>query len=110
MRNRGIGRARMFVGAMLLFAAVIAWGTSFLMSPHGETVAQGTEHIRTTVAVFMLRSAIGTLILCALAGWLLFPTRRPRWPQRDYAILGVIALLVVTSVYNLIWLQISIFH
>ncbi len=100
----------MFVGTMLLFAAVIAWGTSFLMSPHGETVAQGTEHVRTTVAVFMRKSAIGTLILCALAGWLLFPTRRPRWPQRDYAILGVIALLVVSSVYNLIWLQISIFH
>ncbi|HLO19823.1 MAG TPA: hypothetical protein VK192_04955 [Sphingomicrobium sp.] len=110
MRNRGIGRARMFVGAMLLFAAVIAWGTSFLMSPHGETVAQGTEHVRTTVVVFMRNSAIGTLILCALAGWLLFPTRRPRWPQRDYAILGVIALLVVSSLYTLIWLQTSVLH
>jgi drug/metabolite transporter (DMT)-like permease len=100
----------MFVGAMLLFAAVIAWGTSFLMSPHGETVAQGTEHVRTTVVVFMRNSAIGTLILCALAGWLLFPTRRPRWPQRDYAILGVIALLVVSSLYTLIWLQTSVLH
>jgi drug/metabolite transporter (DMT)-like permease len=100
----------MFVGAMLLFAAVIAWATSFLMSPHGETVAQGTEHVRTTVVVFMRNSAIGTLILCALAGWLLFPTRRPRWPQRDYAILGVIALLVVSSLYTLIWLQTSVLH
>jgi drug/metabolite transporter (DMT)-like permease len=110
VRNRGIGRARMFVGAMVLFAAVIAWGTSFLMSPHGETVAQGTEHVRTTVVVFMRNSAIGTLILCALAAWLLFPTRRPRWPQRDYAILGVIALLVVSSIYDLIWLQTSVLH
>jgi hypothetical protein len=100
----------MFVGGLVLFAAVIAWGTSFMMSPHGETVAQGTEHVRTTVAVFMRNSAIGTLLLCALSGWLLFPSRRPRWPQRDYAILGVIALLVVSSLYNLIWLQTSVFH
>ena len=98
----------MFVGAMLLFAAVIAWGTSFLMSPHGETVAKGTEHVRTTVVVFMRNSAVGTLILCAVAGWLLFPARRPRRPQRDYAILGVIALLVISSVYDLIWLQTSV--
>jgi hypothetical protein len=95
---------------MLLFAAVIAWGTSFLMSPHGETVAKGTEHVRTTVVIFMRNSAIGTLILCALSGWLLFPARRPRRPQRDYAVLGVIALLVVTSVYDLIWLQTSVLH
>jgi len=100
----------MFVGGLVLFAAAIAWGTSFLMSPHGETVAQGTEHVRTTVAVFMRNSAIGTLVLCALSGWLLFPKRRPRWPQRDYAILGVLALLVVSSLYNLIWLQTSVFH
>jgi hypothetical protein len=100
----------MFVGGLVLFAAVIAWGTSFMMSPHGETVAQGTEHVRTTVAVFMRNSAIGTLLLCALLGWLLFPSRRPRWPQRDYAILGVIALLVVSSLYTLIWLQTSVFH
>jgi hypothetical protein len=100
----------MFVGGLVLFAAFIAWGTSFLMSPHSETVAQGTEHVRTTVAVFMRNSAIGTLLLCALSAWLLFPKRRPRWPQRDYAILAVIALLAVSSVYNLIWLQTSVFH
>ena len=98
----------MFMGGLLLFAAVITWGTAFLMSPHGETVAQGTEHVRTTVAVFMRNSAIGTLVLCALAGWLLFPARRPKWPRRDYAIGGLIALLVVTSVYNLVWLQTSV--
>ena len=108
VRNRGIGRARIFLGSLLLFAALIAWGTSFMMSPHGETVAPGTEHVRTTVALFMRNSAIGTLILCALAGWLLFPRRRPRWPKRDYAILGVIGLLVVSSLYDLVWLQISV--
>ena len=42
--------------------------------------------------------------LCALAGWLLFPARRPRRPARDWAILGVIGLLVATSLYELVWL------
>ncbi|HEX4799544.1 MAG: hypothetical protein ACM3IG_11055 [Myxococcales bacterium] len=110
MRNRGIGRARMFMGGLLLFAAVIAWFTSFMMSPHGDTVAQGTEHVKTTVVIFMRNSAIGTVILCALAGWLLFPARRPKWPQRDYAIIALIALLVLSSIYDLIWLQTSVLH
>ena len=100
----------MFVGGLLLFATVIAWGTAFMMSPHGQTVAPGTHHVRTTVALFMRNSAIGTLILCALAGWLLFPRRRPRWPKRDYAIFGVIGLLVISSLYDLIWLQTSVLH
>ena len=97
----------MFVGGLLLFAAVIAWFTSFMMSPHGDTVAKGTEHVKTTVVIFMRNSAIGTLILCALAGWLLFPARRPKWPQRDYAIIALIALPVLSSIYDLIWLQTS---
>ena len=100
----------MFVGGLLLFAAVIAWFTSFMMSPHGDTVAQGTEHVKTTVVIFMRNSAIGTVILCALAGWLLFPARRPKWPQRDYAIIALIALLVLSSIYDLIWLQTSVLH
>jgi drug/metabolite transporter (DMT)-like permease len=110
VRNRGIGRARMFMGGLLLFAAVIAWFTSFMMSPHGDTVARGTEHVKTTVVIFMRNSAIGTLVLCALAGWLLFPLRRPKWPRRDYAILGIIAVLVLSSIYDLVWLQISVLH
>ena len=105
MRNRGIGRARMFMGALLLFAAVIAWGTALMMSPHGDSVASGTEHVRTVVVVFLRNSAIGTLILCALSGWLLFPARRPKWPARDWAIIGLIALMVGTSLYQLIWLR-----
>lgn len=98
------------MGGLLLFAAVIAWFTSFMMSPHGDTVAQGTEHVKTTVVIFMRNSAIGTVILCALAGWLLFPARRPKWPQRDYAIIALIALLVLSSIYDLIWLQTSVLH
>lgn len=105
VRNRGIGRARMFFGGLILFAAVIAWATALMMSPHSEaTVAQGTEHIRTTVVVFLRKSAIGTLLLAALAGWLLFPARRPRAPRRDWAIAVILAVLAVTSLYQLIWL------
>ena len=80
-----------------------------MMSPHGESIAAGTEHVRTTVVTFLRNSAIGTLVLCALAGWLLFPPRRPRWPARDWALIGLIALLVVTSLYQLIWLR-SVLH
>ena len=105
MRNRGIGRARMFMGGLLLFAAVIAWGTALMMSPHGDSVASGTEHVRTVVVVFLRNSAIGTLILCALSAWLLFPARRPKWPARDWAIIALIALMVGTSLYQLIWLR-----
>lgn len=103
--NRGIGRARMFFGGLILFAAVIAWGTALMMSPHGQATAPGMESVRTSVAVFVRNSAIGTLVLSALAGWLLFPARRPRKPRRDWAIAGVLALLVVTSLYQLVWLR-----
>ena len=110
MRNRGIGRARMFMGGLLLFAAVIAWFTFLMMSPHGQTVAKGTQHVKTVVVDYMLKGAIGTIVLCALAGWLLFPRRRPCWPARDWAVGGIIALLVATSLYELIWLQTSVIH
>jgi hypothetical protein len=95
----------MFMGGWLLFAVVIAWGTALMMSPHGDSVASGTEHVRTVVVVFLRNSAIGTLTLCALSAWLLFPARRPKWPARDWAIIGVIALMVATSLYQLIWLR-----
>ena len=105
MRNRGIGRARMFMGGLLLFAAVIAWGTALMMSPHGDSSAPGTEHVKTVVVVFIRNTAIGTLVLTALSAWLLFPARRPRWPARDWALIGLISLLVLTSLYQLIWLR-----
>jgi len=98
----------MFVGGLILFAAVIAWGTALMMSPHGETVAQGTDHVRTTVVVFIRNSAIGTLLLSALAGWLIFPARRPRKPLRDWAIVSVLAVLVLSSLYQLVWLRIAL--
>ena len=109
MSNRGIGRARMFMGTLLLLAAVIAWGTTLMMSPHGEAFAPGTEHVRTTVVVFLRNSAIGNLVLCALAGWLLFPVRRPKAPRRDWVIIGIIGVIVLTSLYQLFWLS-SLVH
>jgi hypothetical protein len=95
----------MFLGALILFAAVIAWATGLMMSPHGAAVAQGTEHVRTTVVIFLRNSAIGTLLLSAFAGWLLFPARRPRAPTRDWLVAGVLAVLVLSSLYQLIWLR-----
>jgi len=100
----------MFLGGLLLFAAVIAWFTGLMMSPHGTSAGGAGEHVRGTVVTFIRNSAFGTIGLCALAGWLLFPARRPRWPARDYAILGVIAVLAATSIYNLIWLQTSVLN
>ena len=103
--NRGIARGRLFMGGLLLFAAVIAWGTGLMMSPHGEVVADGTEHVRTSVVIFLRNSAVGTLVMCALSGWLLFPARRPRSPVRDWIIIAVLAVLVLTSLYQLFWLR-----
>lgn len=95
----------MFMGSLLLFAAVIAWSMTLWMSPHGTSVAEGTQHVRSVVATFVRNSAIGTLILCAIAGWMLYPERRPRAQRRDWAIGAVIAILVATSIYQLIWIR-----
>jgi hypothetical protein len=94
----------MFMGGLLLGAAAISWFTGFMMSPHGAASGATAHQVRTTVVVFLRNSAIGNLVLCALAGWLLFPMRRPRWPARDYAIMIVIGIIVLTSLYQLIWL------
>ena len=108
MSNRGIGRGRIFVGEFLLLAAVIVSGTALLMSPHGSNDAVGGNYVRTTVASFLNHSAIATLVLAALAGWLLFPARRPRKPLRDWSLLTVIGVLAATSIYQLIWLQTAV--
>jgi hypothetical protein len=92
------------MGGLLLFAAVIAWATSLWMSPHGDVVAQGTQHVRPVIVTFIRNSAIGTLLLCGLSGWLLFPPRRPKWPARDYAIMAVLGVMVLSSLYQLMWL------
>lgn len=98
------------MGGLLLFAAAIAWGTALMISPHGESVAQGPEHVRATVVTFLRNGAIGTLVLSALAAWLLFPARRPRWPARDWALIALLVLLAGSSIYTLIWLQVSVLH
>jgi drug/metabolite transporter (DMT)-like permease len=95
----------MFVGAFLLTAAVITWATGLLMSPHGDSTSSGVEHVRTVVVVYVRNTAIGTLILSALSAWLLFPSRRPRKPIRDWLLIGVIAVLAAGSLYQLFWLR-----
>ena len=105
MRNRGIGRARMFMGGLLLFAAFIAWATALMISPHGQSATPGVEHLKKSVVIFLRNSAIGTIVLCAVAGWLLFPARRPKAPRRDWAIIAALGVMVLTSLYQLIWLR-----
>jgi hypothetical protein len=105
VRNVGIGRARLFVGSFLLLAALITWGMTLLMSPHGSVTADGVEHVRSTIVTFIRNSAIGTLVLSTIAAWMLFPTRRPKKPLRDYALLATLVILVLTSVYQLVWLR-----
>ncbi|MGZ2410977.1 magnesium-transporting ATPase (P-type) [Sphingomonas sp. F9_3S_D5_B_2] len=109
MSDRGVGRARLFVGTFLLTAAIITWATGVLMSPHGETTSHsGVEHVRTVIVVYLRNTAIGTLVLTALSGWLLFPARRPKKPVRDWLLIGVLAVLAATSLYQLYWLQTSV--
>lgn len=95
----------MFVGGFLLFAAVIVWGTGFLTSPHGETAAQGSEQVRMVVVIYLRNVALATIFLSAVSAWLLFPARRPKSPRRDWAVGGLILLLIATSLYQLFWLR-----
>lgn len=98
----------MFVGGFVLFAAVIVWSTGFLTSPHGDAIAKGTEHVRTVVVVYLRNIAFATVLLSALAAYLLFPARRPRAPRRDWAVGGLIGFLIVSSLYELFWLKTSV--
>jgi hypothetical protein len=107
--DRGTLRARIFLGSAALLAAFISWGTALTMSPHGNLADQGTEHVRTTVVVFMRNTSIGTLLLCAVAASLLFPVRRPKRPVRDWTIMALIGLMVLTSLYQLFWVR-SLVH
>ena len=108
MSNRGIARGRMFVGGFLLFAAVIVWATGILTSPHGESIAEGTEHVKTVVVVYLRNVALATIFLSAVSAWLLFPSRRPRAPRRDWAIGILIGALIATSLYELVWLRTAV--
>ena len=102
-------RGRFFVGGLILFAAVIAWFTAMWLSPYSpENSVEGTDHLREGVITFVRNGAIGTLILSALAGWLLFPRRRPDNQRRDWLLGSVIGLLVLSSLYNLAWLYLGV--
>jgi cell division protein FtsW (lipid II flippase) len=100
----------MFVGGFVLFAAVIVWAVGLLMSPHGTSAASGTEHVREVVVVYLRNSALATLGMAALAAVLLFPGRRLKAPNRDWAIGLLIVLLVLTSIYQLVWLQTAVLN
>jgi hypothetical protein len=93
------------MGGLMLFAAVIAWVTAVGMSPYGTSEAEGTEHVRAAVVGMLPKAAVLTLLMSAVSAWLLFPSRRPKWPARDWAIIGILVLLVGSSLYQLIWLR-----
>ena len=98
----------MFMGTLLLVAAVMTWGIAVWMSPHGETAAHGGEALRPGVIAFIRNSAIGTLLMSALSAYLLFPERRPVKPVRDWVIRGIIGVMVAVSVYQLAWLYLGV--
>ncbi len=108
MKNRGIARGRIFMGTLLLVAAVMTWATALWMSPYGDTAAHGGEPLRPATIAFIRNSAIGTLLMSGLAAYLLFPERRPVKPVRDWIIRGVIGLMVAVSVYQLAWLYLGV--
>ena len=102
LNPKTIIRARLLLGALLLFAAVLTWGIGLSLSAQSKAVVAGTEHVRSTVVIFKRNSAIGTLFLTALAGWMLFPRLRPRRPVRDWAVILLLALLAGSSTYTLL--------
>ncbi len=108
MRNRGVGRARLFVGGFVLSAAAIVWAIALLMNPRGSGAGQGTEYVREVIVVYLRNSALATLGLASLSAFLLFPERRVRWPARDWTIGLLIVLLCLTSIYQLIWLRTAV--
>ncbi len=98
------------MGGILLFAAVIVLGTSLMMSPHQETTGSGLDHVRASIAIFIRNTAIGTLLLAALAAYLLFPQRRPRAPRRDWLVGGLLAIVGLAAFYQLFWVQTSVLN
>lgn len=105
MRNRGIGRGRLFVGGFLLLGAVIAWATGFLTSPRAVNEADGSDYVRSAVILYVRNIALATIFLSAVSAWLLFPARRPHTPKRDFALAAVIILLIASSLFQLYWLR-----
>ena len=109
MSNVGSGRARLFLGAVLLAAALLVCATAFFMSPHQpRPEAEGVEHLRRVVITFVRNAAAGTLVLTGLAAWLLAPLRRLRRPPWDNLIIALIVALVLASVGQLIWVELFV--
>jgi hypothetical protein len=96
------------MGSLLLFAALLTWSIGLMMGVHAEVVAKGTQHVSMVAVTFKRNGAIGTLVLCALSAWLLFPARRPKWPVRDLALIGLLVFLAGSSLYTLVWLYASV--
>lgn len=103
--SRTIARARLVLGALLLFAAVLSWLIGLTLSPHGQTVVAGTEHVRDTVVTFKRNSAIGTLILSTISAWLLFPKQRAKRQAREWLLIVLLTLLAASSIYTLLSLR-----
>ena len=100
----------MFFGGLILFAAVIAWGTALMMSPHGSaTVAEGTEHVADHGRHASFATApLAPWSLSALAGLAAVsgpPAKRAAARLCDP---GVLTVLIASSIYQLAWLQISV--
>ena len=102
----GSARTRM---ASLIVGAYHTAGQAGRVNNQPYPLTEQLEQVRATVALFIRNSAIGNLLLCALAAWLLFPLRRPRAPRRDWAIVAAIAVIVLTSLYQLFWVG-SVVH
>ncbi|MEO7277578.1 MAG: hypothetical protein ABIW33_06105 [Sphingomicrobium sp.] len=105
MSDRQLGQARRFLGVIVLVAAVVTWAMGLMMSPHETVASTGVDHVRGVIVTFARKSAIGTMVLSALSAWLLFPQSRPRNPRRDYALMALLAVMVVTSLYQMYWLS-----
>ena len=96
------------MGSLLLVAAVINWLVGLMMSPHGQTVAKGTEHVRTPVVSIIQGAAIVTIVLTAHTTKHQNPPQKPKKPTRDYALIALFVILVGSSIWTLVWLRTSV--
>ena len=83
----------------------------YIYSRYGNpTVTMFEERMRLVEgaeACFATASGMAA-VWVALAAWLLFPPRRPKWPARDYALIALFVILVGSSLYTLVWLHTSV--
>ena len=101
-----IAALRRAAGYALLGAAVLVWGIAIMMSPHGDGAGNnGVDHVKASVAVFARNASLGTLVLVMLAAAALFWRRRPERRAPDLVPLGLMAVLAVSSFYQLAWIE-----